>query len=217
MTITYPRSFPLTRFARGRLTLPPAVSVNLLAGGETQSRRMIDDRWRGEFTTPALTANTDLRTWLAWLASLQQGTKTFYAFDPRFPYPRAYEDGFTGLTKAVGGADFTGAGDVDAISTTGMTISGLPASFALKAGDRVGLIESSDRGLHQITEDATANGSGIVSVTVEPLINTTLFTTAATVQFASPVCIMILEPGSATEPDGREPGPVSFRGIQKVF
>lgn len=215
MALSFPLALPLTYYSRTRLYLSSSVSSVGLWGGKTQSRQFTDRRWIGEWLTPPQDED-QLRATLAWGDSLRDGVKEFYAWHPRFPYPKAYVDGFTGMTKA-GGGSFTGAGDVDSLTSTTITISGLPASFVLSAGDLVGLIESAARGLHRIIEAATANGSGIVTVTVEPAVKTTVFTSSATVQFERPVCIMTLEPGSLQEPDGPGPQPVSWRGIQKVY
>lgn len=216
MAVTFPRSFPLTRFQSARLELVRFTSHNELYGGATQAHEMAEPRW--SLQAVALPRrDADFRAWLAWLDSLKGGVGSFYAGDVLACYPVSYPGGFTGLTKAVGGAAFTGAGDVDAVTATTITISGLPASFLLKAGDLVGLLKGANRGLHRIVEDATANGSGIVTVTVEPSVLTSVFDAASTVQFASPVCIMMLAPGSVSYERGPGPQPVSFAGIQKLI
>lgn len=226
MTITYPRSLPATRFSMQRLELDPFTSSNQLYGGKTQGRQFAEPRWRGYFRTVELYNATTLREWEAWLDSLDGAVRTFLAHDERYPFPQNYPesaagagDGFTGLDRAGGGA-FDGTGAISALSGNSITLTQLPATtFALKAGDMLGLVESPYYGLYRLLEDVTSNGSGVASVNVRPSVNpvgATLFTTAATYNLIRPKCVMTLEPEFTDRPGERLTGAIGFQGIQKI-
>lgn len=138
----------------------------------------------------------------AFVDRLQGGVQRVYMWDWMRAYPRSYPDGFAALPRA-GGGSFDGTANVTALTASTIALSTLPASFALKAGDMVGLVEGEKRGLYRIVEDVTANGSGVATVTVEPKVELTLFTDAATANFDKPVCVMTLTEEADPSRDGR--------------
>jgi hypothetical protein len=102
---------------------------------------------------------------------------------------------------------------VTAISETGLTISTLPSTFALKAGDAIGIEEDGVYALHTITEDATA-AAGTVSLLVEPFIKANLFSTSATARVVDPRVQMMLTERDPV--DGSYRQAVGFSAIQRI-
>lgn len=101
-----------------------------------------------------------------------------------------------GGTRAGGGA-FDGTATLTARTAFSATVSGLPAGFPLSAGDYVEFrMSPTKRSLHMITADATANGSGVVTIAFKYALDLQHFTTAAVVNFEKPSCIMQIDPGS---------------------
>ncbi len=129
---------------------------------------------------------------------LAAGGAVFRAWDPERPRPMAHDNGkpLTG-TRAGGGA-FTGTATLAAItSPIAVTVSGLPAGFQLRQGDYVEFrMSATIVSLHRIVADATANGSGIVALAIRFPLDTQTFTTAATVNFEKPSCLMKLDQAS---------------------
>lgn len=80
-------------------------------------------------------------------------------------------------------------------------VTGLPANAQLRAGDYVAF-KMSDLvvSLHSIAEDAQANGSGAVTLSIDPALDTDIFTTAAVPIFEKPYCLMQITEWSATKP-----------------
>jgi hypothetical protein len=98
--------------------------------------------------------------------------RTFYAYDLLRPYPTAYPAGFTGMTRAGGGAfPANGAPSTWSVNTPRdvLTMTGMPAAFALAVGDWVGWVWSTTRRTaSRVVEAGVADGSGNLVVTIEP-------------------------------------------------
>ncbi|MBA5779500.1 hypothetical protein H2509_20410 [Stappia sp. F7233] len=214
MTITYPRELPVANIERAVFELGRDININARRGGGLQVVERGEARWRVEVTFGVM-QRPDYQKVRAWWLSLQGGMREFLLHDPAHPRPIIYRTGFAGMTRHGGGA-FDGDASVTALTPTALTISGLPTAFDLKAGDYVGLSEGGKRGLHMITEDATA-AAGVVTVTVEPFVRTNIFTTAAAVHFDKPKAIFIPEPNSDAFEFGIGPRPFSFQAIQRIY
>jgi hypothetical protein len=216
MAITFPRSFPtgVKLFRTANFDLKRVIARNVIGGLNTQQIQLADPRWSCGYSTPPLNRN-DAQIWKAWKDSL--ALQYFYGYDPEQPYPKNYPTGFAGLVKHGTATPLTGL-DVDVTATTISTIAltGLSSTFAFKAGDLVGLVQSTNRQVHRVLEDATAS-SGVVTITVEPFVKTTLFTAAATLNLVKPVCKMFIEEGSWDAPRDIEDQPIQFTGIQAVY
>jgi hypothetical protein len=215
MAITFPRSMPALTWSRVHLRCPRVQSVVRTYGRMTQVQEVADPLWLGDFTTGGLTP-TQMQTLAAWLDSLRGGLKSFLASHPILKRPSQYYAALP-ATRA-DASPFDGTASLYALSAYAMTIQTLPAGLVLKEGDRVGLVQSGRYSMHRIIEDATASGLGEVSITVEPRVNLSLFTTAADVVLDEPKVEMILIPDSL--PDltvqlGRQS--VSFSAIQKPY
>jgi hypothetical protein len=215
MAITFPRAMPDLVWIRAHLRPERFQSVVRLYGSVTQIQDVAEPRWAIDLTTKPLTP-TELQSLAAWFDSLRGGMKSFLASHPILKRPSRYYRALP-ATRAAGGS-FDGTGTLYALSAYSMTIQTLPADLVLVAGDRVGLVQSGRYSMHRIMEDATASGLGEITITVEPRVNLSLFTTSATVQLNEPKVEMILIPDSL--PDltvqlGRQS--VSFSAIQKPY
>jgi hypothetical protein len=149
----------------------------------------------------------------AFWNKLKGGLNSFTVSNPERPFPINYPGGFDGMVKAVGGA-FDGTATANAIAANSITIQGLPADFALKAGDPLGLVEGGKFGYFELADDATANASGIVTVVPEPFIPTNVFSTSAQANFAKALVEMRARPESLRAPRQRARMPVSFTAKQ---
>lgn len=219
MAISFPRAFPsiARMFNGGKLELTRPQSRNDLYGLVTEVINLGDPRWLGSWTTPPLSRD-DKQVWEAWKDSLRGGMNQFYGYDPMQLYPKNYPTGFAGLVIAGGSTPFTGlAVDVTATTTTTIALGQLPASFAFKVGDLVGLVQSTNRQLHRVLEDVTANGSGVATITVEPTVNTTLFTASATLNLVKPVIKMVLDQESWSNDNDLQASPISFKATQGTY
>lgn len=173
MTITFPRDLPAgVKFETGHFELRYQQLTELAAGGMPQVVNVGADLWRATYRTVPLTEEAG-EGMAAWLSSLRGGMKLFRATNPLRKFPIKYRAGFTGMVKAATAIAFTGQPTIAAITTLrdGLTLSGLPASFVLVPGDWITIPVSASRvSLHRILEGATASGTGIASVLVEPAI-----------------------------------------------
>jgi hypothetical protein len=195
MAITYPRDLPATKFSTSHFQPVRFDSVNLLEGGATEGFETADPRWRALYVSRPI-ALDDIGTWESWNESLDGVLKRFLGYDTKRPFPRSYRpNGFTGINRAGGGA-FNGTATVTALTASTIALSTLPANFALKVGDVVGLVQSGKYARYRILEDVTGSAGGVATVTVRPFVLTNIFTTAATANFDKPKCEMIVEPGS---------------------
>lgn len=216
MAISYPRAMLAGCQATDTMRLIRTEAAAMLASGATQATQLAPPRWRCDYTTKPLSM-AERRPWRAWLDSLNGALRTFLGHSPLQVWPGAYPGGFAGMSRASGGA-FDGTAQASAVSATGISIIGLPAGFVLGAGDLLGLVQNGKYGLYRIMEPVVAAGNGTASVTLSPAVNTSLFSIGATVNFARPVCEMILDP--ATAPDASAElsrKPVTFTGIQRLY
>lgn len=200
MTITYPRELPewMRILTPTRFALVRDQSVNRRRGRVTQVIDRSDPYWSLDLATGNLSPER-VAEMEAWVASLRGGLNDMIYRDPRHVTPRTYAGSFAGLTRQGGGA-FDGTAAVDAIAPASVTLSTLPSTFALKAGDRIGLVEDGAYALHIVLEDATAV-DGEVTLAVDPFIRTGVFSTAATANFLRPAVRMVLT--QFEPPDGR--------------
>jgi hypothetical protein len=213
MTITYPRELPawLRVLTPTRLALLRDESRNTRRGGAVQIVERSHPRWQLELVTGHLTADRVAEA-EAFVGSLRGGLNDFLYRDPRHVTPRSYGGSFAGLDRHGGGA-FDGTADVDAVTAASVTLSNLPSTFALKAGDRVGLAEDGALAVHVVLEDATAV-AGTVTLAVDPFILTGIFSTSATAQFLRPPMRMMLT--GFEPPNGSALQSLKLSAIQRI-
>lgn len=169
--------------------------------------------WRGKFSTAPLSEERRAE-WHAWLGKLRGGLDTFTAYDKTKPYPRAYP----GVTASTGvSAGWNGTATVSSLGASGaLGLASLPAEYQVKAGDPVGLEEGGRYGYYIASADVTANGSGVVTISVRPYLHTGLFTTSAVARLFRPLCAFTLDADSFGDGGSSwlAPSPVSFMGTQ---
>lgn len=216
MAITFPRQLPFSGsiFAPGSdLSLSRGDARNRDGNGMLEVMELADPLWNLKLVTKPLRP-TVRAAWKAWALSLQGGIQLFYAYPPIQQYPIAYGVSALGLTRAGGGA-FNGDVTITAISATGFSLSTLPASYSLRAGDYISVpLSSGSRMLHQIVETVTANGSGGATVTVQPPVRSGSVT--GTAQLVRPTALFVLKHETFSAPDGEVLAPVSFEAMQTV-
>lgn len=146
--------------------------------------------------------------WQAFFDRMRGRIRRFYGFDPTRRFPRSRRFGFTGLVRAGTATPFTGGAtswsqSVNADGDALLTLNGLPAGLELSAGDYIGFkwdAAGSSAGtfdrrtIARAVLPATANGSGVAVVTIEPPIDTALVPTGAIAHLDNPMCVMQLIP-----------------------
>lgn len=203
VTTGFPRDMP--EYASGFMplrtaTFQPAygISRSPTRGGRPQSASVARDYWTMDFTSVDLRYD-DALDYEAWLHSLRGGQRYFKAWHPHLRYPLAYKaTGLTGLTRA-GGGSFDGTSPITAFAGTldTITLSTLPVGFNVSRGDMLSMAFGSVQLLHRVIAGGLANGSGALTVTVEPTLPIS-FTTSPTVtaNFVKPWCVAVVDPSS---------------------
>ncbi len=159
--------------------------------------------------------------WQAFFDRLRGRIRRFYAIDPTRRLPKLYRFGFTGLVRAGTSTAFTGPAtswsqSIDANGNALLTLNGLPAGLQISVGDLVGFRWDATgfatgnmmrRTMTRSVLPATANGSGVAVVTIEPPLNTSLVPAGAIAHLDSPAVVMQLVP------ENSELGPIGAGGI----
>lgn len=191
MTITSPLGFLMedARFGPGcSFRLQSLSETGRTGGGLFISTNLSDPIWVADYVTTEMTHGeaTALEARLHWLVA-NEGI--FEGGDPRRQSPQNYDI-----------ADFSDTGQLRLqpadLSTCAFKL--LPADFAMKKGDMFELVYSTTfRGLHQLCEDVTADGSGWVAdpVSIVPPLRTGAATDDV-VRFRLPRCYMAVQPDS---------------------
>lgn len=143
--------------------------------------------------------------WRCFVDAQRGPLLAFLGRDLKRPYPRAFPDGFAGLTRAGGSDPFDGTVLTWSLNGTRdvLSVTGLPEDFPLTLGDLAafqwetsGSAFSFDarRALLRIVETVTGDEDGAASFAFEP----PLFQEVpedAVLTFAEPDCLMRLVPG----------------------
>jgi hypothetical protein len=205
---------PYIDYKNSRFRIRPQQSSMRTRGGGSQAIEFGPSAWEISLVSGPLHPDEHGRL-EAWFDAGRGAFRPFYLYDPKRLFPRTYPSGFSGLKIANTTTDFTGtAADVTALGAYSISIGQLPASFALRMGDYIGLVEGSRRALHRVTEDVNANSSGVVTAVVVPEVRTNLFTTAATANFNRP---KVIAEAVAFEGDAdSELSPVTMRFLEVI-
>jgi hypothetical protein len=215
MAISFPRGLFTTSFRKSRFHLVTFVRGGGLTGPVVESA---DPLWRAFYETPPLSA-IDRAQAQAWWSSLRGGVQLFLASDPAAPFPLNYPNGFDALTRAGGGSFAVGTATVTALAARSITVATLPASFALRQGDKVQLTCGSYISLHRILEPVTATTGGVATLNVEPAVPTSLMTPLASVvaNFFRPKVKMRIVPDSWVDDADLLPNQIAFEAVQNGF
>ncbi len=177
--------------------------------GVVLAKDLRPDLWHAKFTSMAMN-HAQIMQVMAQISALRGSMFTFYAYNPMAAYPQSDPTGSVLGSAAVKINSLGG----DNIS---LSLKGLPASYKLKAGDMLSFDygSPSSRALHQLVENATANGAGVTpSFQVSSYIRTGAATDLA-VTLIKPSCEMMMVPGSVNVSSvSRMKSQISFECIQ---
>lgn len=208
-----PKIFALT------FSLQRFQAINPVRGGGHQAVDLGEPLWQAELETTALSREQGGR-YLALFAKARGATRTVYVGDRSRRRPLAYADvadvegGRIGLsTRKIGSSTRKiglaaapwGAPIITAVDRANgqITVSGLLSGVELTAGDYGHWDDGVTRRLHIITEDATANGAGVATLTVEPAPPESSDNLPATFELQDPCAEMILVSSAAPFSTGR--------------
>lgn len=211
MAITYPRQLLSYHLSECSIELNENTSYSLSRGNLLNVSQFVPETWQIVVTTGLLYPEQQM-PWSAWKKSLRGGMQTFIAYDTKRQRPQAYPNA---NSPADIGAGWNGTATVVSRTPTQIRVSGIPATYQAKAGDRIGLEENGKYGYYEIIEDATVS-AGTLLLSVFPFVHTTLFTTSAVARLWRPTCQFILDWQSWAEPTTREAAPISFQGYQRL-
>lgn len=218
MALSFPLALTSVAYANqdGDFDLDPSEITAPTWGGLVQSVNQGRRLWRMSYVTRPLREEEAFGL-LADLRALKGSVRPFKALDPLRRFAIAYPGGYTGMTKAGGGA-FNGTAKLDAVAETldAVTLDNLPAGFVLKKGDLLSFAFGSTRqALHSVVEAGTANGSGVATVGVEPSV-VPGFTLDADVALADPWCKARLTAKPTQRRMANRKFVVSFAAIQDI-
>lgn len=210
MAITYPREMFTYDLPVSKFTLDPGTSVSRHArGGAGTVSQIREPLWFAEFETTQMFREARAPV-IAWLDTLVGGLKFFLAWDASQPQPLAYPNGVPSILAA----SWDGTATVTSLSTAGeIAVSGAAGGFQMREGDKVGLVEDGRYGLYRVVENVTANGSGVVSIPVTPLVQD-FFSTSATAVLYRPKAKLQIDPTSISYEGGVFASPISFSAVQ---
>jgi len=174
---SYPLSLPATPgFVSSKFAIRRAVAVAQSPfTGQQQTYEYSMALWTAELKLPPM-KRAVAAEWQSFFMKLHGRRGTFLLGDPDAKNPR----GAISLSATPTLNAAVAIGDYD-VSITGVGNS----IVAFRAGDYIQIGSTSASKLYMITADATSNGSGVVSVSVEPTIKATASSGAA-VTFVSP-------------------------------
>lgn len=201
MALTFPRAMPSAGPAQQVFEPQRPNFETAEAGGALFGIAAGVKRWRGEWTLGRALSGTLSDEWRAFIGSLDGAARAFLGREFGRTFPRLYPNGFTGLTRAGGGA-FDGSltswsQTITADSQALMTLNGLPAGFQVSIGDLIDFrwttLSTARRHLVRAQEAATANGSGVIAnLTVDPPIHVLVVPVDAVAHLDDPACVMRL-------------------------
>jgi hypothetical protein len=169
-------------------------------GGLGQTMEPFDPEWRGVFELAGFPTRADRDVWVAFLQSLRGVKIPVLAFDPSRRVPLHYYDD-AGKPLASGSPwGAPAVADYDRAAST-FDLSGWTASQQLYKDDYISFQDTADRWhLHQLAADAQADGSGDVTVTVEPRPARGLTHGSASLRVRDACCqsIVLVDPASLT-------------------
>lgn len=206
MTISFPVTNLLsTKVLTTSFRLRSRQSISRTAAGQALAYDFGVAVWTASYETVKMSMD-DCVDFEAQLHALEGAAGTFYGWDTRRIYPRAYPTG-----------SFSDTGTILSLNADGKSIAftGLPASFVINRGDYFQVTVSGTPRLYQMSESVTANGSGVTAQkTAEPHYDPAT-TTGLAVKFYNPACLMRIEPGSVQfNLQDKALGTVSFSAIQ---
>lgn len=166
MPVSYPVQWPSWWGVRAEA---PYTDRPLVLTGARNGERYADQFgrpvWELTLTTVPVRGDDSYRA-AAFIETLRSGMGTILlAAHPKRPlaYPGT---GWAGINRH-GGSAFNGTATVTAVSGNAVTITTLPSTYQVRAGDVISWPYGATRTLHRVVQDATAS-AGQVTVDVEP-------------------------------------------------
>ena len=185
-------------------------------GPKPQVIGLAPQRWQMSFQSDTLNWS-DANALMTVLEGLEGGTILFKAWHPQLRFPQKYRGGFSGLTRHGGGA-FDGTCNITGVGGTlkTLTLSNLPDAFQFTLGDMVSFPFGDTQLLFRILADATANNSGVVTVSVTPTLPISLSVTTPPIVATvfKPWCLASIDADSIDGPIDGNTGSVSFSAVQ---
>lgn len=185
-----------------------------LGSGALVVKEFVDTLWMAEFTTAPLYHAETIQA-EAIINAMRGSLSTFYAWNPRLPYPQSDPKGT--LLLAGGYADDQAIASI-ASNRKEITLNGLPPNFVLTRGDFIAATHGDARGFYQVvTATVAASGAGVTpTFEIAPhLLNAAAVADPANI--VKPAAEMRIIPGSF------DPGPsqglvsmLQFRAIQHI-
>jgi len=160
MAITYPLTLP-NRPAPSRFAIEPASFSAMTQSPWTAAQQVQLNQgqmWTISVDFPPMDEHS-ARDWLSTLLSLRGQYGTFLYGNPRMKQPR----GNWGSTPVINGDSQTGQE---------LAVGSLPANAIIRAGDFFQIGDGSTSRLYTVTQDATADGSGEVTLDIWPRLRT---------------------------------------------
>ena len=181
---SYPLTMPVTPGpVASKFAIRRAVAVSQSPfTGQQQTYEWPMALWTAEIKLPPMKRET-AAAWQAFFMQLHGRRGTFLLGDPDAKNPR----GAISLSATPTLNTSVAIGDYD------VSIAGVGNSIvAFKAGDYIQIGSAATAKLYMITADATSNGSGVVSVSVEPTIKA-VASGGAAVTFLSPKAVFRMD------------------------
>ena len=150
------------------ISFPTTLKVRAVTWGQTRRDTRYDSSfgsqsveiaapvWSVSIVAPPM-KDADAGSWKAFLMKLRGTTNQVDMWDMMRPYPLGTMRGTMTLNAGITAGDVT----VSIIAAT-------QAAKTLLAGDMIGVGTGTSQQVVMVVADATANGSGVISVTVEP-------------------------------------------------
>jgi hypothetical protein len=152
------------------------------------------------------------QTWSAWKDSLRGGLNRIRTYDIARAAPLAYRYAKSAAEIFSG---WSGAGIVSSLGTAGaLTISGIPSGYQALPDDRVGIEQNSRYGYYKVLNPATANSSGVISLTVTPFPHASYFSSGAVARLWRPRALFVIDWKSWSLSETADLTPASFDAYQ---
>jgi hypothetical protein len=179
MAISYPLTLPAFRARNFTLGITPTVAVSASPfTGQQQVYEWPNVTWRASFDVVAK-GRAEWSQLTAFMTSLRGRLGTVLIYPYQGVRPRGTTN-TSGVTVATGGA---------AAQARAINLSGMGAARTLLAGDFLQLGTGATARLHMVVENATADGSGNATVTIEPPLRVA-YSSGAAVTLVKPATVM---------------------------
>lgn len=189
MAISYPLTLPAFRSRNFTFGLTPTVAVSVSPfTGQQQVYEWPNVTWQASFDVVA-SGRTEWSQLTAFMTSLRGRLGTVLIYPYQGVRPRGTIN-TSGVTVATGGA---------AAQARALNLSGVGATKTLLAGDFLQLGTAGTSRLHMVVENATADGSGNATVTIEPPLRVA-YSAGAAVTLLKPSALMrsVVNEGAST-------------------